>query len=740
MPSALTLRRWFQGLPPAGKISAIYAVGTVTGLLFPDELLESLVTDPAMLTRVRILLGAFFTVSMAGGLYVLVHHIMAAQQERLESLIHNVLASSAAGIIILGADFKVVWANEALERYFGLPRGEILGKDKRQLTREHSQGVLEDPDSCAGKLLATYDDNTYIENFECHVLPAAQRAERWLEHWSQPIRTGLYAGGRIEHYTDITERRRNQETLRLLVEGTSSVTGEEFFRSLVRYLAAALQVRFGFVAERLEENKARLLSVWTGSGYGESIEYVTLGAPCDDIAHRPLAYYPARVRELFSERPLLRQYGVESYLAIPLFDSAGRALGHMGVMDDKPMGAHPPDLSVLRIFAARASAEIERNRAEQALRESEQRFRQMAENVRETFWMTDAEVTRIIYVNPAYEEIWGRPCETLYAEPRSFLEAVHPDDRDRVDAALEKQVRDKVFEEEEFRIVRPDGSVRRIRDRAFPILDPTGHVYRIVRVGQDITKRALAEEKARQREAELAHVVRLGTMGEMATFFAHEITQPLSAIANYTRGCVRRLRADVGNREDVLAAMEQVYVQAERAGEIIRRLRSFVRKQEPRLSMVNVNDLVQDVVSFVRAEARDKGITIRMELGDPMDPVMADKIQIEQVMLNLVRNGIDSMNDNNSTRRELTVRTGMTARTGVEVTVSDTGRGLAPDAAEHVFEPFFTTKPNGMGMGLSISRSIIETHGGRLRATPAPEGGAAFTFSLPASSGAGESP
>ncbi len=385
---------------------------------------------------------------------------------------------------------------------------------------------------------------------------------------------------------------------------------------------------------------------------------------------------------------------------------------------------------------------IIKQQIENALRESEQRFRQMAENVKEAFWMTDAEVTRVIYVNPAYEETWGRSCESLYADPRSFLEVVHPDDRDRVNAALETQVRDKVFEEEEeeFRVIHPDGSVRRIGDRALPILDQTGHVYRIVRVGRDITKRALAEEKARQREAELAHVVRLGTMGEMAAFFAHEITQPLSAIANYTRGCVRRLRAGGGSSEELVAAMEQAYGQAERAGEIIRRLRSFVRKQEPRLSMVNVNDLVQDVVGFVRAEAREKGITIRMELGDPMDPVMADKIQIEQVMLNLVRNAIESMNDNNSTRRELTVRTCMTTRTGVEVTVSDTGRGLAPDAAEHVFEPFFTTKANGMGMGLSISRSIIETHGGRLCATPGPEGGAVFTFRLPASSGAGESP
>lgn len=426
-----------------------------------------------------------------------------------------------------------------------------------------------------------------------------------------------------------------------------------------------------------------------------------------------------------------------------------REIGERRLAEQRLQKAHDElDIKVNERTAelSRANERLQREitmeqQTEHALRESEQRFRQMAESVREAFWMTDAEVTRIIYVNPAYEEIWGRPCESLYADPRSFLEAVHPDDRDRVKAALEKQVRAKVFEEEEeFRVVHPDGSVRRIGDRALPILDQTGHVYRIVRVGRDITKRALAEEKARQREAELAHVVRLGTMGEMAAFFAHEVTQPLAAIANYTRGCVRRLRAGIGHREEVLAAMEQVYGQAERAGEIIRRLRSFVRKQEPRLSMVNVNDLVQDVVSFVRAEARDKGITIRMELGDPMDPVMADKIQIEQVMLNLVRNGIESMSDNNSTRRDLTVRTCMTAGTGVEVTVSDTGHGLAPDAAERVFEPFFTTKPNGMGMGLSISRSIIETHGGRLCARPAPEGGAVFTFRLPASSGAGESP
>jgi two-component system, LuxR family, sensor kinase FixL len=737
MRSASTLREWYQGLSPALRISAIYVLGAATGLLLPDELLGKVVTDPAMLTRMRVLLGTIFTVTMGGALYVVVRRSMAAQQERFRSLIHNVLDGSAAGICILDANFKVVWTNQALERYLGLSRSELLGQDRRQVTREQSRGIFEDPDGFAAKLLAAYDDNSYIENFECHVLPSAQRDERWLEHWSQPIRTGLYAGGRIEHYTDVTERRRSQETLRLLAEGTSSAIGEEFFRSLVRYLAAALQVRFAFIAERLEGSKVRLLSLWTGFGYDAAFDYATEGTPCADIATKPMVYHPAHVRELFPNGSWLSRYGVESYAAIPLFDNAGRALGHMGVMDDKSMDAQPPQLSVLQIFAARASAEIERKRAEQALRESEERFRQMAESVKEVFWMTDAELTRVIYVSPAYEDLWGRPCESLYAAPRSFLDAVHPDDRERVRAAFERLSGDKVFEEE-FRILRPDGSLRRIWDRAFPVRDPTGRVYRIVGVAQDVTERTQAEERARQREAELAHVVRLGTMGEMTASLAHEINQPLSAIANYARGCVRRLHAGAGTGEDVLAAVEQIYAQAERAGEIIRRLRSFVRKQEPRRSRVHIKELVQEVIGFVRAEARDKHIAIRLELGERLCPVMVDKVQIEQVMLNLVRNSIESITDNGSENRVLTIRASMSGDAGVEVAVSDTGHGLAADVVDHLFEPFFTTKPSGMGMGLSISRSIVATHGGRLWATPGPEG-AVFTFTLPALSTTGES-
>lgn len=594
----------YPGMSPSFKIVAIYALGALTGLLLPDQILSAVITNPTILTRLQILVGCAFTVAMAWVLYILIQRTLAADQARYHALIHNVMDNSAAGSMVLDASFKVVWANQALAQYFNIPRAELLRKDKRRLVQERLKDLFEEPQRYSDKVLAALDDNTYIETFECHVLSGPNREERWLEHWSQPIRTGLYAGGRIVHYTDITERRRNEERLRLIVEGTSPVTGQAFFRSLVRHLAAALQVRFAFVAEQAsgDGGRFRMISIWNGTDYGENYEYGVRGTPCEPASAQRIVYLPSGAQQLFSENERLPHSGVESYLAIPLSGSSGHVLGMMGVMDDKPMSARTPDLSILKIFAARAGAELERKRAEQ---------------------------------------------------------------------------------------------------------------------------------KARQHEAELAHMARLNIMGEMAAGLAHELNQPLSAIVNYAHGCVRRLRSHGDSSAELLDVLEQVCTQAERAGEIIRRVRNFVRKQGPQRAPVDINALIGEVASFIESDVNRDRITLRFELTQGLAPVIADKIQIEQVVLNLLRNAIDAIKSAASYRRELILHTEPRGDGTVEVSVSDTGVGIPEDMMEHVFEPFVTTKRDGMGMGLSISRSIIDTHGGRLWTEPRVGGGAVFRFTLP---------
>jgi PAS domain S-box-containing protein len=245
-----------------------------------------------------------------------------------------------------------------------------------------------------------------------------------------------------------------------------------------------------------------------------------------------------------------------------------------------------------------------------------------------------------------------------------------------------------------------------------------------------VVERARAEERAREQLAQLAHIGRLATMGEMASGLAHELNQPLCAIVNYTEACAEIINRNGQNREQLPEALAEVSRQAARAGEVIRRLRDFVKRREPERQPVDINKLVREVVAFTSVEARHNDVRIRMKLARQPPRVFADSIQIEQVLVNLVRNAGEAMRESTSATRALTIET--TRRKGaVEVAVSDSGPGISDQTKQRLFEPFYTTKPDGMGMGLSISRSILEVHDGRIWVTPNRQGGTTFHFMLP---------
>lgn len=251
------------------------------------------------------------------------------------------------------------------------------------------------------------------------------------------------------------------------------------------------------------------------------------------------------------------------------------------------------------------------------------------------------------------------------------------------------------------------------------------------RLRDEIAERKRAEDKAQRHEAELAHLSRLSTLGELASGLSHELNQPLTAIANYARGALRRLTNADDQPEGVIQAIEHVVRQTERAGAIIRRMRQMVHKRDPKKAPVAVNALVIDMIELISPEARRHGVELTSRLAHDLPAFRVDGIQIEQVVLNLVRNAIDAACDASDHRRQVIIETRLVDEQMIEIAVSDMGRGITPENMAHIFDPFFTTRPEGMGMGLTISRSIVTSHGGKLLAENCAGGGACFRVLLP---------
>ena len=250
-------------------------------------------------------------------------------------------------------------------------------------------------------------------------------------------------------------------------------------------------------------------------------------------------------------------------------------------------------------------------------------------------------------------------------------------------------------------------------------------------VVRDISARRRAEDEARRWNAELAHAARLSTIGELTSGIAHEINQPLTAMVNFAEACLRMLRSGKADTQKLEDALGQIADQGQRAGHIIRHMRRLARKGESERVQVDLGRLVRDVLGLFSRELHASGIALHLFLDEGLATVSCDRIQIEQVVLNLVRNAMDILEEESAHTRELTIRCRADSAATIELTVEDTGEGFTADSGERMFETFFTTKPDGLGMGLSISRSIIEDHGGRLWASPRPGGGAIFHVILP---------
>jgi PAS domain S-box-containing protein len=315
-----------------------------------------------------------------------------------------------------------------------------------------------------------------------------------------------------------------------------------------------------------------------------------------------------------------------------------------------------------------------------------------------------------------------------------FLSRLHPDDLDWVVQASRKCLDEGAEFRNDYRIVKHDGSIRWVRVLAKAFLTPSGKANGMTGVSLDITDRKQADQEIVQQRIELAHVARVSAMGELAASLAHELNQPLGAILRNAEAAELFLQASSPDLEEVRAILADIRKDDQRAGAVIDRMRSLLKRRKVELSLLDLNVLADEVITIVRPESDSREVRLELESVSSLPPVNGDRVQLQQVLLNLLLNAMDAMNDSASDGRRITVRV-QTAGAQVEVAVSDTGHGIPSDKLAHVFEPFFSTKPNGMGMGLTISRSIIEGIGGNMWAKINEAGGATFTFTLPAAAG-----
>ena len=311
-----------------------------------------------------------------------------------------------------------------------------------------------------------------------------------------------------------------------------------------------------------------------------------------------------------------------------------------------------------------------------------------------------------------------------------YFERIHPEDRLKWKEITERAIVEKADYDHEFRILLPNGKMKWIRTVGHPVLSGAGDLEQFVGSSTDITERKSAEqerEKLRQLEADLAHTNRVSTLGEMAASLAHEIKQPIAAAITSANSCIEWLAHAPPNLDRARAAAARIDKYGNRAAEIIDRIRSLYRKSPPQSELVDVNDIIHEIFTLLQGEAVRHSIAMRPELAGELPKIKADRVQLQQVFMNLMLNAIEAMRDEGG---ELTVKS-QRQDSQLLFLVSDTGVGLPTEKVDQIFSAFFTTKPQGSGMGLAISRSIVESHGGRLWATANDGRGATFHFTLP---------
>lgn len=657
---------------------------------------------------------------------------------------YRLLVETASDAIVsIDESGSILFANPAIATAFGYEPVELIGKPLTLLMPEYMRELHE---GGFKRYLATGQRHI---NWHGTELTALRKNG---EEFPIEISFGELTRDNLKIFTgflrDISKRKQAEMALRAAMDERTRISAfrEEIGMALSHQkdLKAVLHNCARAAVRHLDAAFAR---IWILSGNGRELElqasagiYTHLDGPHSRIPvgqhkigliaqeRKPHLTNEAQTDARVSDKEWARREGMISFAGYPLM-LEDRLVGVMGMFSQKPLTEST--LEALSFATGIIAQDVERRQAEEALRRSEA-F--LAEGQRlgligsYSWRVTSDKIEWSKELYRIYEFEIGASVTLELLRTR-----VHPQDLSLYEKMVEKARNGHDDFEWQFRLMMPDRSIKYLHSVAHATRDQDGELEYIA-VVQDVTERRQSEEALDRSRSELAQMSRLTTMGEMAASIAHEVNQPLTAVTNNASGCLRLL-ANHNLEPDVLRrALEEIVADGTRASAVIARIRAFIKKTPVEKLALDVNDVIQEVLVLVGRELGEHQVTIDLQLAAGLPPVVADRVQLQQVLLNLIKNGIDAMISIADRPRLLCVQSRIDEPGEVLVSVKDSGTGFGSEM-DRVFTPFFTTKEKGMGMGLSISRSLVESHGGRLWAAPNSPHGAVVSFVLPVSHG-----
>ncbi len=652
---------------------------------------------------------------------------------------------------IANTDSYFLRLNPAWERILGYTREELMAKRFLEFVHPDDLGRTWE----AVSTLSSQQKLTSFENrYRCK-----DGTYRWLEWSSAPAGNLIFAAAR-----DVTERKRTEEILREKEEAARQMAREaSVLAEIGRIVSSTLdidQIYEAFVAEAqkiipferiviniIDSEKSTAKNVYMAGGEIQDrvLEkvYPLEGSGNAEMLRTKSTFLiqTEDFREYKDRFPMLSstfEAGFRSIMNVPLI-SKGKVIGGLLLRSRKLNAYTDKDVRVAesignQIAGAIAIAQLfqEQKEMENRLRESEERFRQVAETVGDFIWEIDRDGL-YRYTSPSVEKILGYTPDELIGKMH-FYDLFVPEFREELKtAAFNVFATKQAFQAFPNPNTSKEGKVVHLETSGVPVLDETGNLVGYRGADTDVTERKGIENEASRARREMLRMERLSRMGELVASLAHELNQPLAAILSSAQAALRFLQSTTPDLDLFRSILQNIVQDDKRAAGVITSLRSMVRREERERELLDINEVLRDALTLFRGEAIIRNVEIETGFDGPLPPVSADKIQLQQVVLNLIMNAADAMSDRPTQQRRILLRTQANDH-GIQVTVRDFGPGIDPAKLNDIWQPFFTTKSTGMGMGLSVSGSIIRAHGGRIWAENNPDGGATFAFEIPVKS------